>query len=742
VHLPLCSWLRAGTCWVRAARAPSRGWLTLLAFALVFLSSARADARPELDVTRLNDGASMLPYIDVLEDDTRKLRYDDVRASDVGARFRETETIPNFGFSTSAEWVRFVAKNPSGAPADWFLELGYPHLDHVSLYVRRGDGRLETHTTGDYLPFSHRDVEHPNFVFAMHNDPHEQLECYLRVDTSGILRMPLTAWDPHDFYARELRRGLVLWGFYGALVMMALFNFAVWGQIRQIEFLTQGLFVLALWAITFTFGGQTFQFILPNSPMLANKALGVLFALAVFTATWTSARVLEGVDGYANYARRFRSAGWLALVLMVYAVLAPNPMGLLGVILATVAYATVGTVVLIRLSIRPPLQLRFILLSWYCLAISAPLSVLSHTSFLPSHPLLAWAAHIGCAMQALFTSLALATRVKLMRDDLEHLNGELVRRNGTLTAALETTREAKEAADRANEARDDFLATMSHELRTPLNAIINLPQGMLDTYMERRGARCAHCQATFELEDDELLANDTVCPACHRAGTLEPRAHAKFSGDASQMARYLRKIERAGQHLLRLVNAVLDLSKIEAGALEFSVADMDMAQLLRECADDMQELAAARSLTIVLDVPDEPAPRTGDSVRLGQVVLNLLANAIKFSVGPSIITVRYRREPGEDVVSVADCGIGIAKEDQERIFARFEQVHKGDLRRYGGTGLGLAISRSLVRMHGGEIHVESSLGQGAVFTFRLPVRVPTARRSAPPTEAATRRRAS
>jgi signal transduction histidine kinase len=726
----------------RTAARRLRGGLALLAFVLCYLSGAKADARPGLDVTRLNSGVSMVPYIEVLEDDTRTIRYEDVADSALGAHFRAAAEIPNFGFSTSAEWVRFVADNPSNAAVAWFLELAYPHLDHVSLYVRRGDGSLETHETGDFLPFSHRDVEHPHFVFALKSGPHERLECYLRVRTSGILRIPLMAWEPHAFYARELRRGVVLWGFYGALIMMALFNFAVWGQIRQLEFLSQGLFVLALWAITFTFGGQTFQFLVPDSPVLANKALGVLFSLAVFTATWTSARVLAGVEGYADSARTFRRAGRLALGLTAFAILAPNPMGLLGVISATVVYATVGTVVLIRLSIRPPLQLRFILLSWYCLVVCAPLSVLSHTNLLPSHPLLAWAAHIGCAMQALFTSLALATRVKLMRDDLERLNGELVRRNETLTEALDTTREAKDAADRANEARDDFLATMSHELRTPLNAIINLPQGMLETYVEGRGARCINCEAAFELDDKEELTHATVCPACEHASTLEPRVHAKFGAEAPQIARYLRKIERSGQHLLRLVNAVLDLSKIEAGALELSVADMDMAQLLRECADDMQELAAARDLTIVLDVPNAPAPRSGDAVRLGQVVLNLLANAIKFSLGPGSITIRYRRQGDEDVVSVEDRGIGIAKEDQERIFARFEQVHMGDLRRYGGTGLGLAISRSLARMHGGEIGVKSTLGQGSVFTFRLPVQSISAACGTPVTEPAGQRRAS
>jgi signal transduction histidine kinase len=116
----------------------------------------------------------------------------------------------------------------------------------------------------------------------------------------------------------------------------------------------------------------------------------------------------------------------------------------------------------------------------------------------------------------------------------------------------------------------------------------------------------------------------------------------------------------------------------------------------------------------------ERGPCLGDPLRLKQVLLNLLSNAIKFSDPATAITVRWRRDEQHDVISVEDQGIGIDPSDHERVFESFEQVHKGDTRKYGGTGLGLSISRKLVRMHGGELWVESQRGSGARFVFRIP----------------------
>jgi signal transduction histidine kinase len=264
------------------------------------------------------------------------------------------------------------------------------------------------------------------------------------------------------------------------------------------------------------------------------------------------------------------------------------------------------------------------------------------------------------------------------------------------------------------------MATMSHELRTPLNAIINVPQGLLDDFPELAAAVCHACDARVLLDQGEELKPDLCCPECRGEGTLAAETRTKYTGEPAHTARFLRKIERSGKHLLRMVNEVLDFSKMQANRLELARQQVDVETLLRETLDEMNELAQQRQLALELEKSGDGATLWADPLRLKQVLLNLLSNAIKFSEPRGTITVHWCCQRERDVISVTDQGIGIAREHQERIFGSFEQVHTGDTRKYGGTGLGLSISRSLVRMHGGDIWVESREGQGSTFSFSIP----------------------
>ncbi|MET0285519.1 MAG: ATP-binding protein, partial [Polyangiales bacterium] len=164
------------------------------------------------------------------------------------------------------------------------------------------------------------------------------------------------------------------------------------------------------------------------------------------------------------------------------------------------------------------------------------------------------------------------------------------------------------------------------------------------------------------------------------------------------------------------------------GRFELTLGPVDLETLIREVNDQMAELAEAKAITLTL-VPAQSGgrPLMADILRLRQVLINLVANAIKFSEPGGTVTVRWSSLPDAERITVEDQGIGIAPEDHERIFTSFEQVHKGDTRKYGGTGLGLSISRSLVRMHGGELSVESEScgGPPPVRLHRHGSRVPS-----------------
>jgi signal transduction histidine kinase len=229
----------------------------------------------------------------------------------------------------------------------------------------------------------------------------------------------------------------------------------------------------------------------------------------------------------------------------------------------------------------------------------------------------------------------------------------------------------------ASENKSQFVSSMSHELRTPLNAIIGLT--------------------------DMLVKNA-----------------ARFGTEKAQEP--LQRVNRAGTHLLGLINQVLDLSKIEAGKLELNPQTVQLAPLINEVIGTAGQLAEQNKNRLVVDAQENPGALTVDPMRLRQILLNLLSNACKFTKQGEVTLRASRVSNGRQWVelSVSDTGIGMTAEQQAKLFEEFTQADATTAQRFGGTGLGLAITRKLARMMGGDVTVASEPGKGSVFTVRLP----------------------
>jgi signal transduction histidine kinase len=229
----------------------------------------------------------------------------------------------------------------------------------------------------------------------------------------------------------------------------------------------------------------------------------------------------------------------------------------------------------------------------------------------------------------------------------------------------------------ASQNKSQFLSSMSHELRTPLNAIIGLT---------------------------EMLVTNAAHFGTDKA--LEP----------------LRRVNAAGTHLLSLINEVLDLSKIEAGKLELNPEPVNLARLIDEVVGTAGGLAEKNKNRLIVEAHENLGALTADSMRLKQILLNLLSNACKFTKEGEVALRARKVADGRNWVelAVADTGIGLTAEQQAKLFQDFTQADSLTARRYGGTGLGLAISRKLARMMGGDVTVASEPGKGSVFTLRLP----------------------
>jgi two-component system sensor histidine kinase/response regulator len=250
-------------------------------------------------------------------------------------------------------------------------------------------------------------------------------------------------------------------------------------------------------------------------------------------------------------------------------------------------------------------------------------------------------------------------------------------------AALALER-AKELAEDSARTKSDFLANMSHEIRTPMNAIIGMAHLVLKTDMTPR------------------------------------------------QRDYVKKIQNSGQHLLGIINDILDFSKIEAGKLNVEHTDFELDKLLDNLANLISEKTSAKGLELVFDIaPDVPRHLVGDSLRMGQVLINYANNAVKFTEqGEVDIIFRLRERSEKDVLlycAVKDTGIGLTPEQQAKLFQSFSQADASTTRKYGGTGLGLSISKKLAELMGGEVGVESVHGAGSTFWFTARLGIGTAK---------------
>jgi signal transduction histidine kinase len=272
-------------------------------------------------------------------------------------------------------------------------------------------------------------------------------------------------------------------------------------------------------------------------------------------------------------------------------------------------------------------------------------------------------------------------KIRTLAQALADSNRELAIKNSELELEVARRKEAEEKANAANEAKSRFLSFISHEMRSPLNAIIGFSEELV-----------------------EALAGETL---------------SQSRDDAA-------RIRGAGQHLLGLINNLLDLSKIEAGKMPLHLEEFEILPRVQELARDVEPLVRRNGNQLAVQCDGGPGTVRGDVIKLRQVLMNLISNASKFTQ-QGRITVAIRQPPDGGAsrfeIAVSDTGIGLSNDQMNRLFQPYVQATDTTARKYGGTGLGLAISREFCRLMGGDLRVASELGKGCTFTIALPTRV-------------------
>jgi signal transduction histidine kinase len=704
-------------------------YLVLTAWAISLIRGTPGwAANAPLILTDAQDRYTVGLSLDILEDHDRTLTIAQIMSAEFQPRFiASTQANPNFGITTAAYWARLRIVNQTSATTAWRLEMDAALSNYLDLYLPHPDGAsVEVRQTGALRPVASRDVFHRRFVFALNIQPGAEQLLYLRLET-GWAYLPLTLWSARAFDRKAQQESLGFGLVYGALLVMSVYNLILWLVLRDRTYLyfVSSLIAQILFKASIEGFGQLYFW--PNHYTIAFWAYPLFLSLLFLSGLQFASALLLTKTSAPQMHRliQFCMMGWgilLGLFVFIRFGLILLLMHAFGVVNIALLFTTAVRVW--RAGFRPA---RYYLLGWYVFFLVGLRSLFLIWGRGVDYDQLEITVSIGVVFPLVFFSLALADRITHFKQEREQAQAETLRlaqeherfvseqnlrledevRKRTLQLeaeiserkqaesalqqmntqleqrvverTLELTR-AKESAELASLAKSNFLSSMSHELRTPLNHIIGF------------------------------------------AEILGPQLADKMN---DRQKKYCGYITQGGERLLELIDDVLELSRIDLGEMLLLPRELQLRPLLEQSltAIRQKDLKPRLQVTLAMFPEDDEIILAADERKLKHILFNILSNAVKFTPDGGSITVEAARQAEDVLISVRDTGIGIAPEEQEKIFEPFYQILGGLRDKTPGVGLGLTLAKRFTELHGGRIWVESAgLGKGSCFYIALPLR--------------------
>lgn len=633
-------------------------------FLTMILFSTYLFALEPVILTNSKEEYSLGRYLEILEDKGKKWSIQDVISPELSGNFvKSKRETPNFGYTNSAYWVRFKLKNDATGK-EWLLEVGYPLLDRIELYIPAEDLTDQDNTgfvvkkTGDLLPFKERELKHQNFLFYLSVGSEKEQTLYLRIESEGSMQMPLTIRSSKNFTEKDHNERIALGLYYGIILAMLLYNLFLFFSLRDWNYLYYVLYIANYGFMQISLSGLAFEYLWPDLPWWNNRAIPFFIAFSILWVSKFSSSFLLAKVHTPRINKLFHVLIGLSGLVMIWS--------LIGDYTAATVVAGGLTMVFIPaamsaglISWRKGYRLaKYFVIAWSILMFGTSVYILNAFGILPNSLITANSMQIGSALEVILLSLALADRINIIRKEKEEAQALAI-----------------DNLHKADKLKDEFLANTSHELKTPLNGIIGIADSMID------GA----------------------------TGRIT-------SAQKSRLAMIL----TSGNRLLYLVNDILDSSRLKHHDIFLQLKPVDLRQIAEMVIILSKPLLAGKSIRLENEIDEGLPPVQGDENRLQQIMHNLISNAIKFTdsgiVKVAAVTVDDHLE-----ITVSDTGIGIPEDKLTGIFQSFRQADASISRVYGGTGLGLSITKQLIELHGGTIRAESSVGKGSQFIFTLPV---------------------
>lgn len=625
-----------------------------------------------------DDATRSLPLgkaMQVFEDRDASVTIAQVSSPAFASRFRpHTAEVLNAGYCTSVFWIKFdltYTAVAQAAPRQWLLELAYPPLDHLELYLPDDQGvhRL-AQRTGDALPYASRQIRQNNYLFELPFSPGQSTTVYLRLHSQGSVQVPLTLWSTEAYLEDQPTRLYVLGIIYGVLLVMLVYNLFIYVSVRDTSYLYYILYIACFGLYQVSVNGAGVAYLWPNSPWWANAATPLfigasgLFGCQFARHFLQMARLNRALDRLLQLLMLGGVLVMLLAVSMRYGIALRMATGL--ALLFTVSIFAAGLYAWAK-GLRVA---RYFIIAWSAFLVGGLVNTLMVLGYLPNVFLTMYASQLGSALEVALLSLALADRINSMREQQAQ----------TLRDAGRALEQLNQQLAKSNQLKDEFLATVTHELRTPMNGVIG------------------------SLELMQTLPMD------------------------AELAQYQRTASGAAQDMMVMVDDILVLTELQAGRLRAHAVPFSLRRLLQDLRASYAGQALGKGLYLSLDIPaDLPDTLLCDAQKLARCLAYLVDNGLKFTHhGGVMVQLRGRLVGPERLalsISVSDSGIGFDDLDQAVLYQRFFQVDGSMTRRYGGLGIGLSICRQLADLLGARLAYASTAGLGSRFELSLTLAV-------------------
>ncbi|SDI43289.1 Signal transduction histidine kinase [Pseudomonas delhiensis] len=644
---------------------------------------------PLVGAVSFDEHTSRLPLghaIDVFEDVRGTADIADITSAALADSFRRHDRdVLNAGYSRSVFWIRLdldYRPQESQDPAHWLLELAYPPLDRLDLYLPGADGRYQlAQRTGDTLPFASRPISLTNYLFDLKLAPGKPLRVYLRLESQGSIQAPLTLWSPKAYMENLPGNVYVLGIIYGVLLVMLVYNLFIFVSVRDTSYLYYILYIASFGLYQVSVNGAGIEYFWPNSPWWANAATPFLIGSASLFGCQFARSFLHTREHSPWVDRTLLALMAVGALVMLLAFSASYALSLRLATYLALAFVVVIFSAGILAWLRGMRVARYFIFAWTAFLLGGTINTLMVLGFLPNVFFTMYASQIGSALEVGLLSLALADRINAMKEERTRILQESSRKLEQLNLELANS----------NRLKDEFLATVTHELRTPMSGVIG------------------------SLELMQTVPMDV------------------------ELAQYQKTATGSARDMMRMVNDILALIELQAGKLYPRREPFSLRGLFDSLRAQYAPRAEAKGLRFDLQL-DESLPDTleGDAGKLAQTLGYLLDNAIKFTHqgGVGLRVDGQRQSDGVALrVAVQDSGIGFETPANDALYQRFHQLDGSLTREYGGLGIGLALCRQLTGLLGGQLQHHSTPGRGSRFVLELNLGQPAQGFSVPPRRA-------